>query len=71
MKEVSQRRTDIICFHSYVDLEKLNRRPWAKGRGEKSYKQRGREANHQRLLNTENKLRVDEGGEEGKVGDGH
>ena len=33
--------------------------------------QRGREANHKRLLNTENKLRVDGGGEEGKVGDGH
>ena len=27
-----------------------------------SYKQRGREANHKRLLNTENKLRVDGGG---------
>ena len=36
--EISQ-RTDIICFHSYVDLEKLKRRPWGKGRGEKSYKQ--------------------------------
>ena len=22
-------------FHSYVDLEKLNRRPWGKGRGNK------------------------------------
>ena len=26
--------------------------------GEKSYKQRGREANHRRLLNTDKKLRV-------------
>ena len=42
------------------------------GKGKKnSYKQRGREANHKRLLNTENKLRVDGGGGEGKVGDGH
>ena len=52
----------------YVDLEKLNRRPRGKGRGKNSYKQRGREANHKRLLNTENKLRVDgewEGGESG------
>ena len=50
-----------------VDLEKLNRRPWGKGRGKNSYKQRGREANHKRLLNTENKLRVDDGmGERGK-----
>ena len=39
--------------------------------GKNSYKQRGREANHKRLLNTENKLRVDGGGGEGKVGDGH
>ena len=27
-----QRKTDIICFHSYVELEKLNTRPWGKGR---------------------------------------
>ena len=31
------------------------------GKGKKSYKQRGREANHRRLINTENKLRVDAG----------
>ena len=30
------------------------------GKGKK-YKQRGRDAKHRRLLNTENKLRVDEG----------
>ena len=42
-----------------MDLEKLNRRPWGKGRGKNSYKQRGREANHKRLLNTKSKLRVD------------
>ena len=34
------------------------------GKEENSYKQRGREANHKRLLNTENKLRVDGGVEE-------
>ena len=39
LNEISQRKTDIICFHSYVDLEKLNRRPWEKGRGEKSYRE--------------------------------
>ena len=33
LSEMSQRKTDIICFHSYVDLEKLNRSPWGKGRG--------------------------------------
>ena len=44
-----------------MELEKLNRRPWGKGKGKKSYKQKGREANHE--TNTENKLRVDEGGQ--------
>ena len=41
--------------------------------GEKSsYKQRGRVANHKRLLGTENKLKVGgRGGGEGKMGDGH
>ena len=34
LSEICQRRTDIICFHSYVDLEKLNRRPWGRGGGE-------------------------------------
>ena len=53
-------------------LEKLNRRPWRKGRGKNSFKQSGRQTI--RLLNIENKLRVD--GEvghdrgEGKMGDG-
>ena len=32
---ISQRRTDIICFPSYVDIEKLNRRPRGKGRVKK------------------------------------
>ena len=45
-----------------MELEKLNGRPWGKGRGKNGYKQRRREANHKRLLNTENKLRVDGGG---------
>ena len=35
LSEISQ-RTDIICFRSYVDLEKLNRRPWRKGREKKT-----------------------------------
>ena len=41
LSELSQKRTDIICFHSYVDLEKLNRRQWGRGKGEKL--QTGRE----------------------------
>ena len=40
--------------------------------GKNSYKQRGSGANHKRLLNTDNNLRVDGGcGGEGKMGDGH
>ena len=39
-------------------------------KGEKKL-QTGKEANHKRLLNTENKLRVDGDWGEGKVGDGH
>ena len=35
LSEISQRRTDIICFHSYVDPEKLNRRPWGRRRKKK------------------------------------
>ena len=41
LSEISQRKTNIICFHLYVELEKLNRRPWGKGRGKNSFKQRG------------------------------
>ena len=53
-----------------MNPEKLNRRPWGRGRGKKKL-QRGREANHKRLLNTKDILRVDGGRREGKVGDGH
>ena len=51
-----------------MDPEKLNRRP----RGRRNL-QRGKEANHKRLLNIESKLRVyGEGSKgEGKMGDGH
>ena len=43
LSEISQSETDIIYFHSYVELEKLNRRPWGKGRGENSYREGGRQ----------------------------
>ena len=39
----SQRKTDTIYFHSYVDLEKLNRRPWGSRRGKKSNREGGRQ----------------------------
>ena len=51
-KKVSQRKTDITCFHSYVEAEKLNRRP---GERERKKVVTNREANHKRLLNTENR----------------
>ena len=35
LSEISQSKSDILCFHSYVGLEKLNRRPWGRGRGKK------------------------------------
>ena len=49
LSEPSQRKTDIISFHSYFKFEKLKRRSWGKGRGKSSF----REANHNRVLNTE------------------
>ena len=33
LSEIIQRETDIICFHSYLEFEKFNRRPWGKGKG--------------------------------------
>ena len=50
-----------------MDPEKLNRRLWGRGRGKKKL-QRGNEANHKRLLKTENKLRVDGGWGRGESG---
>ena len=35
LSEISQSEKDNVCFHSYAELEKLNRRPWGKGRGKK------------------------------------
>ena len=43
-----------------MDPEKLNTRPWGRGRGEKKL-ERGREVNLKGLLDTENGLRVDGG----------
>ena len=39
LSEISQSGKD-ICFHSYVDLKKLNRRPWQGGEGEKNVTER-------------------------------
>ena len=35
LSEISQHGKTDICFHSYVDPEKLNRNPWGRGRGKK------------------------------------
>ena len=63
MKIGSQRKTDIVCFHAYVEFEKLNRRPWGKRRGKIVSEI---EANNKKLLNTEKKLRVVGGQGRGK-----
>ena len=35
LSEISHTKKDTICFHSYVDPEKLNRKPWGRGRKKK------------------------------------
>ena len=35
LSEVSHTEKDTICFHSYVDPEKLNRNPWGRGKKKK------------------------------------
>ena len=40
LSEISQSEKDTVCFNSYVDLEKLNRRPWGRGRGKKKVTER-------------------------------
>ena len=63
LSEISQSEKDRYhMIHLYVEFQKLNRRSYGKGRKNKI--QTEREANHKRLLNTENKLRV-AGGEVG------
>ena len=61
LSEISPSEKDRYhTFSPYEELEKLNRRPWGKGRGKYSFKQRQRQT-HKRLLSIENKLRVDGG----------
>ena len=49
LSEINQAEKDRYhMFSSYVDPEKLKRRPWGRGREKK----RGREPNHKRLLKT-------------------
>ena len=35
LNEISHTEKDTICFHSSVDPEKLNRRPWGRGKKKK------------------------------------
>ena len=35
LSEISHREKDTVCFHSYVDPEKLKRNPWGRGREKK------------------------------------
>ena len=50
------------------NLRNLTEDHGGKGRGKNSFKREG--GNHKRLLNTENKLRVNGDRGEGKMGDG-
>ena len=62
LSEIGQSEKDIyhVFTHMWI-LRNLTVDHGGKGRGKNSYKQKGREANHKSLLNTENKLRVDGG----------
>ena len=69
--EINQREYPSVFTHMCI-LRNLTEDHGGRERENNSYKQRVGEANHKRLLNTENKLRVDgSGGVEGKMGDGH
>ena len=41
LSEISQTKIDTICFHLYVDPEKVNRRQWGRGRGKKVTEREG------------------------------
>ena len=43
LSEIIHPKTDAICFHCYVDPEKLTRRPWGRGRRKKKKKRLERE----------------------------
>ena len=73
LTEISQSEKDRHHMFSLMwNLRNLTEDHGGKGREKNSFKREG--GNHKRLLNTENKLRVDGGagcGGEGKMGDGH
>ena len=69
-KSVKERQIPYVFSHMLI-LRNLTEDHGGAVGGKESYTQREREANHRRLLNTENKLRVDEGWGRGKAGVGH
>ena len=71
LSEISQSEKD--RYHIFTHMWILRNLTEDRGVREwgKIYKQRGREANHKRLLNTQNKLRVDGEMGRGKTGDRH
>ena len=42
LSETSHTEKDTLCFHSYVDPEKLNRRPWEGEGGKKKERERAK-----------------------------
>ena len=69
LSEISQ-RTEIVCFHSYVDLEKLHRSSWGKGRGKIVTEREGGKL-QETLKYREQTEGGQEGEGEGEMGDGH
>ena len=70
LSEISQAEKDRYHMFSLIcGSWETQQKTRGEGKGEQKKLQRGKEANHKRLLNTENKLRVD-GWRRGGVGRG-
>ena len=64
LSKISQRKTNIILFQSYVEFKK--KKQMNKGKRRKNKTKTEREANH-KTLNTENQLRVARGAVGGAI----
>ena len=68
-KSVRERQISYVFTHMWI-LGHLIEDHGGREGGKSSYKQRGKEANHKRLLNTENKLKAEWGGRRRRGEDG-
>ena len=69
LSEISQRKTDTVCSRSYVDLEKLDRSPWGRGRGKIVTEREG--GKPQETLKYREQTKGVWGWRRRKMGDGH